>query len=77
MSKQAKRQRQAQREAGIEPALDRKRRLRQEAYDKDQAALAAQAKYRNESPEEYAAERAARQLRLNNLFYAIGILGYR
>jgi hypothetical protein len=55
-SKQAKRIRQQQRAAGIEPHLDAKRRLREEALEREQQRLADLAAFRRDHPEQYAAE---------------------
>jgi hypothetical protein len=70
-SKQAKRLRKTQRKAGIEPALDRKRRLRQERHDKFIKDQNAAAKYRRENPDGFRAQ----QLRLQSLLGVLGIIG--
>jgi hypothetical protein len=59
-AKQAKRLRQKQRAAGVEPRLDVKRRLSQEEHDRREAAVEGRLKFKREHPEEYADQEAER-----------------
>jgi hypothetical protein len=61
--KQVKRERRRQRALGIEPALDRKRRLENEAAEAAEAERLAAEKYAREHPEEHARQMEERRRR--------------
>lgn len=73
--KQAKRLRKEQREAGIEPPLDAKRRERAEKAKQIEERLAQSERFKAEYPEEYEAQRRLLALRMRAIASALGSMG--